>query len=35
MQENRNFENYACQSTDAMETSNRLDQEMSFRIVAR
>ena len=35
MQENQNFENHACQNAVAMETSNCLDQNMSYKIVAR
>ena len=35
MQENQNFEKHASQNTVAMETSNCLDQDMSYQIVAR
>ena len=35
MQENKNFEKHACQNTVAMETSNCLDQDVSYQIVAR
>ena len=35
MQENQNFQKHACQNTVAMETSNSLDQDMSYQIVAR
>ena len=33
MQENQNFEKHACQNTVAMETSNCLEQDMSYQIV--
>ena len=32
MQENQNFDKHACQNTVAMETSNCLDQNMSYQI---
>ena len=35
MQENQNFEKHACQNTVVMETSNCLDQDMLYQIVAR
>ena len=35
MQENQNLEKHARQNTVAMETSNWLDQDMSYQIVAR
>ena len=35
MQENQNFEKNACQNTVAMETSNRLGQDVSYQFVAR
>ena len=35
MQENQSFKKDACQNTVAMETSNCMDQDMLFKIVAR
>ena len=35
MQVNQNFKNHACQNMVAMETTNCLDQELSYQIVAR
>ena len=35
MQENENFEEHECQNTVAMKTSNFLDQDVSYQIVAR
>ena len=35
MQENQNFKKHACQNTVAMETSNYLDQDILYQIVAR
>ena len=35
MQEKQSFERHACQNTVAMETSNYLNQVMSYQIVAR
>ena len=35
MQENENFEKHACQNTVSMETSNCLDHDMSYQIIAR
>ena len=35
MQGNQNFEKHACQNTVATQTSNWLDQDMSYQIVGR